>query len=205
MTKQAMVPAIQTYCEVIEEIKGRYAARGAACAGQFADKTPDPCALEFCYLQLRLICELIALGCLVAHRDIVELKESKKIAKAWHSAVILAEIQKLHPQFYPKPSRQILNESGQVEKVAPIEQGFLTREGFIKLHGECGGVLHRGSIKSLLSREPGRYSFRTVAETCGRIITLLNHHQIQMTDPDLQYWIVMQGADGRIIGTKCSS
>jgi hypothetical protein len=73
-------PAIRTYCDLMEEIKHRYDALGAAAAGKFAPLMPDPCALEFCYLQLRLICELIALACLVAHRDIV-LPKSKKIER----------------------------------------------------------------------------------------------------------------------------
>jgi len=197
MSDEATTPAIEAYCKVMEEIKGRYAALRAACAGQLA--MPQPCALEFCYLQLRLLCELVALGCLVAHRDIIEVAESRKITKAWQPNVILSELAKLHPQFYPQPSRQILGANGQVESLELIQDGFLTKQEPLKLHGECGDVLHRGSIKSLLSQEPSRYNFGMVSQACQKIVTLLNHHQIQTIDSDVQYWVSMHGAgDGRI-------
>jgi hypothetical protein len=51
-----------------------------------ATKTPTtiPQALirEYCFLQLRMLCELIALGCLVAHGDITKTKYFQKAYKA---------------------------------------------------------------------------------------------------------------------------
>src|SRR3981081_1016837 len=61
---------------------------------------------EFSYLQLRMICELIALGCLVAHGDIPATK-SKTLRRAWSADEIFKALEKLHPDFYPHPVEQI--------------------------------------------------------------------------------------------------
>jgi hypothetical protein len=45
---------------------------------------------EFCYLQLRLLCELIALGCLVAHGHI---KETRKIKDQWSANIIISMLE----------------------------------------------------------------------------------------------------------------
>jgi hypothetical protein len=37
---------------------------------------------EYCFLQLRMLCELIAIGCLVAHGDI-EATQTKDFQKTW--------------------------------------------------------------------------------------------------------------------------
>ena len=69
-----------------------------------ATKTPTeiPQALirEYCFLQLRMLCELIALGCLVAHGDITK---TKYFQKAYKADDILKRLEDLHPSFYPYP------------------------------------------------------------------------------------------------------
>jgi hypothetical protein len=59
------------YCNLTEEIKIRHMSIVAAIQG-FAPRQPQIIISEFCSLQLRLICEIIAIGCLAAHGDIQE-------------------------------------------------------------------------------------------------------------------------------------
>jgi hypothetical protein len=128
-----------------------------------------------------------------------EKQKDRKIADTWQPNRILAALEKLHPQFYPQPSRQLPEADGRVERVEPILQGFLTKKDLIRLHGECGEVLHRGSINSVFSAALSSHSFQTVGTACQKIITLLNHHQIQMNDPKVQYWVLMQAvSDGKV-------
>jgi hypothetical protein len=51
----------------MQEIKLRFTLAGKALNGEY--NIPDQGALEFSYLQTRLICELIALACIAAHGD----------------------------------------------------------------------------------------------------------------------------------------
>src|ERR1700722_12742109 len=61
---------------------------------------PQPLIREYCYLQLRMLCELIALGCLVAHGDITK---TKYFQKAYKADDILQQLERLHPKFYLHP------------------------------------------------------------------------------------------------------
>jgi hypothetical protein len=45
-----------------------------------------------------MICELIAMGCLVAHGD---LDHATKLRREWAADRIMEELEKLHPHFFP--------------------------------------------------------------------------------------------------------
>jgi hypothetical protein len=91
---------------------------------------PQGIAIELCYLQLRVICELIALGCLAAHGDIPATR-SGKMRKAYAPNTILTELLRLHPQFYPVPGKQVLSSSGVPTDVLPIRKGYLTKDDLL--------------------------------------------------------------------------
>jgi hypothetical protein len=59
---------IELYCGLMEEIKIRQQVISTILERKLS--LPVRVAHELCYLQLRMICELIAIGCLVAHGDI---------------------------------------------------------------------------------------------------------------------------------------
>ena len=137
------------YYDLMEEIKRRV----AVITNITADLMPLPriVAYEICYLQLRIICELIALACLVVHGDLPKVK-GKKLSKAYNADEIIKQLEKLHSNFYPVPSRQICNaQTGRPEKVEPIIQGYLKKEDLLRLYGKCGDVLHRGNLRHILS------------------------------------------------------
>jgi hypothetical protein len=62
----------QLYANLMDEVKARIDCINVAVQGRTG--FPTPIAREFCYLQLRFLCELIALSCLVAHGDIKSLQ-----------------------------------------------------------------------------------------------------------------------------------
>jgi len=59
------------YANLMEEIKVRLDCINAAMQGRLM--LPSPIVREFCYLQIRFLCELVALSCLIAHGDMDEL------------------------------------------------------------------------------------------------------------------------------------
>ena len=97
-------PTINLYCNLMEEIKRRIEVIVSVERQTIA--VPVIVALELCYLQLRLICETIALGCLVAHGDVTGT-QSGKMKKAYEADWILNNLERLHPKFYPIPTKQI--------------------------------------------------------------------------------------------------
>ena len=56
---------------------------------------------EFCFLQLRLLCELVALSCLVAHGTYPLCKPTRAEKKAYSADEIMKKLEELRPHFYP--------------------------------------------------------------------------------------------------------
>jgi hypothetical protein len=84
-------------------------------------------------------------------------------------------------------------------EVVPITSGYLSKPEFLKLYHECGGNLHRGSLKSILADDSKRPDFSRISEWDTKLCMLLNHHQIQMQKEHLQLWVIMESdTDGRV-------
>ena len=182
----------------MEELKRRRNVVADVLASKFS--LPKGIAVELCYLQLRMICELIALGCLAAHGDI-PATHSGKMRKAYAPGSILTELERLHPEFYPVPGQRIRSSSdGRSIEIRSIQNGYLTKSDLLTLWAECGDRLHRGSIKNV--DRPFVVDFDQIREWDKKILTLLAHHQIQLQNPKHQLWIIMQDeSDGRVHGT----
>jgi lysyl-tRNA synthetase class 1 len=185
------------YCDLMEEVKTRHSVIESVLGGKVS--LPAVVASELCYLQLRMICELIALACLAAHGDI-EATRKGKLFKAYNADQIIKDLGRLHPDFYPHPTRQIVNEKGVPVRVVPITSGYLTKEELLNLYAECGSELHRGSIKNITSDAlEDQPDVNVIRNHIEKIVTLLNHHHLQLIDPEFQLWVLMKGKEtGRV-------
>jgi hypothetical protein len=187
-------PLRDLYVRLMEELKRRRNVVGDVLSGKWS--LPQGIAVELSYLQLRMICELIALSCLAAHGDIPGTK-AKKLQKAYSPQGILTDLQALHPEFYPVPGQQVLAADSRPAEIRRIEGGYLTKDDLVALWAECGAKLHRGSFKNI-ERE-FVVDFDRIKDWDQKILTLLGHHQIQLQNPDYQLWVVMQAReDGRV-------
>ncbi|WP_420407138.1 hypothetical protein [Hoeflea sp.] len=185
------------YAHLMEEIKRRNRAMTEMLTGTVPPQ-PQIIVSDFCFLQLRLTCELIILACAVAHGDVTGA-EKRKFQKEWHAANLAQKLEQLHPEFYPKPSQQVLGLDGKVERLEAISDGFLTLSDLNTLYSECGSRLHIGNIKTLLSNRRPPVDLDRIRVWQDKIIKLLNHHQIQLFDPDYQLWTLMQAkGDGKV-------
>jgi hypothetical protein len=139
---------IVLYCDLMEEITRRHKIIDDVVTSTI--QLPERIAEELCFLQLRMICELIALASLAAHGDIAATRAGK-IRDAIKADWIMNAMGKIHPNFYPRPSEQVLDTTGVVVGVKFVSAGFLTKQELRKLYHECGEILHRGSITHILS------------------------------------------------------
>jgi len=188
----------QLYVRLMEELKRRRNVIADVIMSKFS--LPQAVAVELCYLQFRMICELIALACLTAHGDIPATR-SGKVRKEYRPGTILTALESLHPDFYPFPSRQVLDPTtGKVLRVERIHADYLTKDELIALWTECGNVLHRGSMNNI--ERPFIVDFKRIAEWDAKITRFLSHHQIQLFDERYQLWVIMQAHDdGKVRAT----
>ena len=136
---------------------------------------------EFCYLQLRMTCELIALGCLVAHGDIGCIT---RIRTEWSAAAIINGLEKLHPDFYPLPTSQSKDAGGMLLMRDNTDIDYLTKPQLVALNGRCGEYLHRGTSQTLFTdrSKTKPLDFGEIAKYAGRIINLLSIHTMLLFD-----------------------
>lgn len=127
------------YTDLMQEIKKRLYVIEDVLSGRTT--LHGPLAHEFCFLQLRLICECIAYACVIAHEYIQELT-TPRVQKAWSADSLMKALDRLHKAFYPKPVRMTVTEKVQLDE---IDVPYLTKADLKKLTGICGDKLHRGS------------------------------------------------------------
>jgi hypothetical protein len=176
------------YANMMEEVNARLETIFVAAQGGY--RMHEMLAEEFCYFQLRMLCESIACACLIAHGDLTG--NVHKFRNQWSADRILKELAKLHPDFYPKP--RIVTVTPKRIEVEHKTEGFLARAEFLKLYGLTHSRSHRGSLKDMAERPPYVHvNFASIVEWARKIEQLLNDHLIQSPD-ETHSWLVLQKA-----------
>jgi hypothetical protein len=138
MPTQKQIDASNLYTALMEEIKVRIAFAELAITGRLF--IHSQLVRETAYLQLRLICELIAMSCLVAHGDIKSTQE-KRFTKEYDVGKIVDGLEALHADFYPHPIITQFDAAPYGHHTTDITAVRLTARGVLEwadLAGACG-------------------------------------------------------------------
>ena len=143
--------------------------------------------IEFCVLQIRKILELIALSALISDMDVYET-HLKKIGTMWNAKLIISDIERIHPDFYPYP---IYFENGEKNIWKDVEDNYLTKDKFIQIYNECGKYLHENPIALSNKEIDKRYNkvWNQITDWGILILNLLNKHIIKLYSSDNIYLI----------------
>lgn len=187
---------IQTvYADLMGEAKARLSWIRFVIGGE--SKIDPVVGAELCALQVRLIIELIALGCLLAHGDI-KATQSGKLQKSWSPEAILDGLEALHPAFFPTPQTMESQGTGRWhfgEFVGPA----LSKADLLGLYGKTNDALHRGSLKNVLTgKRPLTPDYAAATAACDQLQSLLWVHRISMLDPATQFVCVLHNGDGMV-------
>lgn len=185
--------AMATYRSLMVEVKYRTEAIDQVLSRQLPLR--GKIGEELCYLQLRMICELLAIGCLVIHGG---LKPKGALFKTYKADWIMSELAKVHPKFFPVALEQ--NDSDATDPPSWVHKkgGFLTREGLAELWGRrAGGHLHRGSFKNLLAREKP-LDLAEVQKWRDLIVGLLTRHVLTTPDEEHVLYVAMNDGEGNV-------
>ena len=175
--------AVQKYCTLMAEIKRRTTV-AAALANGMTHVVYKATTIESIYLQYRKMLELIALGSLVANKEVFS-KVYQDFAKYWNAELLVKDIERLNPDFYPRPIIQTpSSQPGVKMEWADRPNDFLTKDDLIKLYKKCGAIMHSGNPYG--SQVDYGYYESTVPHWGTRIMNLLNAHYIRLLrDPNL--------------------
>ena len=186
---------LSLYCHFMRLIKFRLDTVNRLLSGEATNILPGVLLAEFCTLQQRMVCELIALACLSLHRDVPKARNAD-LAKLWQADAIIGALDKLHPKFYPRPYKP------QGISRVPVESGYLTKLELKQLWRLCGERLHQGTVTKPIALQPAIDITKDLIDAHNKITLLLNTHWIQMVEPDWIVTVNMASKDhgGEVVG-----
>jgi hypothetical protein len=178
----------RAYSAIMEEAKLRALSINTITGSSLG--LPVPLRREYGFLQLRMLCELIALGCLVAHGDI-EATRAPALQKEYKAGMIIKRLEKLHPNFYPSPRKPIFSPSH--VHLDDYDREYLTKAELLTLYGRCGDVLHRGNLRDLL--DPTNHlpaDFWDIQNWGQKILNLLSVHLISRVGGNFHFVVALE-------------
>ncbi len=173
----SLSPEHQIYADLMDEARLRIHAMRDAIRAR--DHWVPRLLQEFAYLQLRMLCEIIATGCVVAHGDV---KDAGTL-KSWRTPVIMKKLEQLNADFYPRGVRFRKLSSGEVH-LDDYNAPKVTKKELVELWERSGSFLHRGSARNMLA-EHGKVlnvDLDTIIEHGQKILNLLEQHVISSAD-----------------------
>ncbi|MFN4275859.1 MAG: hypothetical protein ACK4FJ_06130 [Ferrovibrio sp.] len=194
---------VTRYLDLMVEIKQRIAIIDSVIdrSEKGGNYLPPRATYEVLYLQLRYICELIALGSLLMHEDIPATR-SATMMKTYAADHIMTMLHKLKPDFYPTPiagaqTRKLSVLPGETQPrkhhhITPLKEGYLGRDDLKRLYAKTGEVLHQGTLKTLLSGQKREIDFTAITDWRDKIIALLKEHIISIGDGDVKVIVQMR-------------
>jgi hypothetical protein len=190
--------AVRGYLRLMHELAIRIDLVARACTGEL--NLSPPYAREYCYLQFRRICELVALGCLQLHGDLPAARSSAA-KKEWNAERIMKLLQRNHPHSFPQSLTRIKTAEGW-HLEANSKPDALTFAEFKVLNSKCGEILHRGTIRTIETEEPiGKPDYDEVIRWSHKLVDLLNEHVVARADGKGLYHISLKTESG---GPACS-
>ena len=84
-----------------------------------------------------MILELIALASIAANKKIFK-ENQKKFHKHWNPSAILKDIEKINPNYYPEPVKEVPSkQEGIVNEIQLLKSGFLSKEEWFQFMAEA--------------------------------------------------------------------
>jgi hypothetical protein len=171
------LPRLLAYNKLMKEIRQRVDAIEALVNNETGLNARF--AREASYLQLRMICESIALGCVIAHEGFSDLR-APKIQKSYAADQIMGVLSGLHDRFYPQPIT-VLKKEGRKTSIEDSNIEHLSKDELKALYHKCGSILHRGKPAELLAGEKiDKGWIADVMKHTQLIINLLASHALVM-------------------------
>lgn len=155
--------------------------------------------VEFTYLQLRKILELIALGSLVVNASLYN-KSKRELQKQWNAERIVKILDKINPDFYPVPVR--IDDVGSLEgyqKLVVFEGDFLTKNDFIALYNVCASAMHAENPFKAVTYYAGLRD--GIASWLIKIRNLLSVHHVRPVG-SLCFCLIEMGAEDEEVTTQ---
>ena len=151
-------------------------------------------ANEICYLELRFICELIAIACLTAQGD---FKTQRAFTEEYSPPKIFAALREIYPQFFPKDA-EVISEPGRHHVQSQHKPDAYGESDIVSLWHQAGTHLHRASVNHYLKKTfKSPPDLSSVRDHVVGIVRLLESHILPIqTNLDYPLMLLVHLEDG---------
>lgn len=133
---------------------------------------------EIAYLQVRKICETLALSTLCAHNQLPETN-SNKFVKNYNAEAIFGMLSKVNDNGFPLAVRPI---NGGEKQFSIITEGMMTRSDLKKIYNQCHLILHNGNLADLIAGKEIVLDFRELVKIHNQFAELLKIHMVPLPE-----------------------
>ena len=192
--KQAELLDIQQYCDLMEQTKRDL---NSAINLMGTTSVDIETRVRTVGVQTRMILENIAFAALVSNKD-TSGKSPEEMKKLWNPREIFKDIEKVHPEFFPKPVKISRPHSGRDNPLALRTEGVLNREKLLQAYRELNALAH--SRNPLDEPIDYKYFMEKIPTWLDEIFNTLETHQVMLYHhPDHFYIVKMEGdKDGSV-------
>jgi hypothetical protein len=184
---------IEKYAALMKQIKLRTEVIQLFLSGQ-CDAHYMPTTVETIGLQFRKLFELIAFSSLAANREQYSAAY-ENFATHWRAGKLLENLERINPDFYPKPVLEIPSaQPGVVNNLKDRGRDYLTQGELIVAHRKCGALMH--AENPFGKRIDYEYFEKNYPRWNTKIINLLNIHKVHLLG-DTGFWLFHMQEEGK--------
>ncbi len=140
------------------------------------DRLQAAIELEHCFLQIRLLIELLAVETLCAHNEIEEFRTAS-LVKTWNAESLINRLKHMSDDAFPKPIT--VTDPGP-DGVADLylHEHDRHRTQVLKLYSRCGECLHTGALRSILRDDGRTYDSEEIRIALNFLVAWVDQHAI---------------------------
>jgi len=128
---------------------------------------------DFCWLQIRKICELMAVSVVAAHHfDGGHALETNK----WSPKDVLLDIAKMNNHPTPIPISDNFADGPNGERQIILSSKAIEMKLISEIYGRCGDILHVGSLNRILEKKVPAYDLAKMAAWLTGFRRLISNH-----------------------------
>lgn len=198
--KPAIEDNLHMYRSFMEEIKlrmatiDRYLKRVSDEKGG-GDTFTD---VESAILQVRYICELVALATVAAH-GLVGI--TNRIRDEWNAEKIFKLLEGMNKNSFPRAIRP----SPHIKNNFELQKGEMDLAELKQLYNSCGENLHRGAMKHFFKEARRGYDPEGLVKSMNRVKALLNMHVVMILDQGIIIYVTMKDENNGVAVGYCQS
>jgi hypothetical protein len=137
---------------------------------------------EFAYLQVRRICELLALAVIAAHNRLPEAR-SRSFLHEYNASLVFKRLADLNPLGFSRPFVGERTEDGRIH-LTPIAEPAFNSKRLSEVYNRCGDMLHVGKLAMLIHGPYKVYDIAELRQWCFGLAELLSQHVIYLPSFD---------------------